>query len=99
MTAPKVRLAHSARITQHLVGNAVLDVKEARDGALALGLLLSALPKGTTQKDEATAHADAVEYVARKVIGDVLQAADRLEQTDRMLFKGGSRSFSPEHRQ
>jgi hypothetical protein len=91
MTSAKLRLAHSVKLTRQFVGNAVSNANGAREGAIALNLLLDASPKTSTKWDEIAAHADAVEYVARKVIHDVHIATDRLEQTYGMLFKEGKR--------
>jgi len=87
MGAPNLRLAQSVKMSKHLVGAATADAAKARRGAFALSLLLETAPNTSTEWDEIAAHADAVDWVARKLIDDTIRVADRLEQTEGMLFQ------------
>ena len=87
MSAHNLRVALPAKVSKHLVDAATADATNARRGAYALTLLPDAAPNTSTEWDEIAAHADAVDWVARKVIDDVVDLAYRLEETSEMLFK------------
>ncbi len=89
MSARNLRVALPAPVSKHLISAATADADEARRGAFALTMLLDAAPK-TTEWDEIAAHADAVDWVARKLIRAAIDTAYRIEETERMLFNDSS---------
>lgn len=87
MSTRHLKVAVPAPVSRHLISAATADAKEARRGAFALEMLLDAAPNTSVEWDEIAAHADAVDWVARRLIRATIDTADRIEKTETMLFE------------
>lgn len=81
-----LKVALPAPVSRHLISAATADAKEAERAAFVLTMLLDIAPNTSTEWDKIAAHADAVDWVARKLIMATLDAAERIDKTERMLF-------------